>query len=412
MNRSPIVALVELFDEGHHPMYAAGYWTALRDLGCETILVGPPSLADLATAAWFPAACEIPSAARVSWDPVATGILDGLGPSEASTMLWHSLKHALFGRNVDLVFLLSLDSFVRESTPTSAVEALPWRFSGLWFKPPAARPLSLREAAKRIAKRGRLFQPLQSEMCDPVLVLGEETEIGYLRAYTRHDVLSAPEFSTYGRSNTMSPTVARLLGQIGTRRAVALVGSLEPRKGVREFIRAAAANKDPEWVYVLAGRLYRDHFDKRTLKTIEELANQDPPRLILHDGWLEARELNDVVAAVDLMFLCYNNWRFSTNFLCKTSAFRVPVLAYRSGYIGRMVQRFGLGVCVRNESEAMTVLLRPGLAARLEVLRRSEQFQQGCESYLSLNSLSGVAAALSVLVSGGGTLTATEATTT
>lgn len=412
MNRCPAVALVELFDEGHHPMYVAGYWMALRDLGCETILVGPPRLADAAAAAWLPDACEIPPAARVAWDPVADGALDGLSPSAASTVLWRSLKHALRGRRVDLVFLLSLDSFVTESTPPSTVEDLPWRFSGLWFRPPPARPLSVREAVNRIARRGRLFQPLRSEQCAPVLVLGEATEIQYLKAYTRHDVLSAPEFSTYGRSSTASPTVARLLGQIGTRRAVALVGSLEPRKGVREFIRAAAANDGSEWVYVLAGRLYREHFDERTLETIEKLATEDSPRLLFHDGWLEACELNDIVAAVDLIFLCYNNWRFSTNFLCKTSAFRVPVLAYHSGYIGRMVQGFGLGICVRDESEAMALLHRPGLAARLEAMRRSPQFEQGCEAYLSLNSVAGVAATLSALVSGSGPLTAAEATTT
>jgi len=392
-------------------MYIAGYWRALRALGCDVIFVGPPRLADAAEAAWLPATCEIPTAARVSWDPAANGALHGLSGAVASAILWRSLKDVLRGRAVDLVFLLSLDTFVTEFTPLSAVDALPWRFSGLWFRPPSARPLSLREATRRIVRIGRMFQPLQSEKCAPVLVLGEATEIEHLRAFTRHGVVSAPEFSTYGRSSTVSPAVARLLGRIGTRRAVALVGSLEPRKGVREFIRAAAANDGSDWVYVLAGRLYRDHFDRRTLETIEQLANEDGTRLIIHDGWLQACELNDIVAAVDLMFLCYNRWRFSTNFLCKTAAFRVPVLAYRTGYIGRMVRRFGLGVCVRDESEAIGMLHQPELSARIEAIRRSRQFAQGCEAYLALNSVAGVTASLSALVSETGPLPHGEATT-
>jgi len=159
---------------------------------------------------------------------------------------------------------------------------------------------------------------------------------------------------------------------------------------------------DPsEWAFVLAGKLYRQEFDAETLRMLDSLVAGHAPRVLLQDGWMEAAELNDIVARADLLFLCYDRWRFSTNMLCKTAFFRVPSLTCNTGYAGRMVQRYGLGVVVGQRSDLPGLFRGKWLGSEIESLRRSAEFETGCSDYLIMNSLSALGDVLPALFAQG-----------
>ncbi|NQW47729.1 MAG: hypothetical protein HQ464_08175 [Planctomycetes bacterium] len=393
-SRPPVVAIVEPHGEGHHPMYVAGFWQAFQAIGCSTLFVGPQQVAADAESAYPRGECVIPSDARIHWDPFGSGVVSGLSARDGAGTLWKELVDVLAQQPVDLVFLLSLDSFVTEMPPAVGWPEIPWRFSGLWFRPPSASAKTLREASRRVIRYGRRFRLLRTPRCGPVLVLDDQSAIGHLGGYTGQGVFAAPEFSTYDRPNHMSNAAVPILKRVGDRRIVALLGSLEPRKGVREFIRAAASSDPSEWAFVLAGRLYRDVFDAETLEMLKRCAEGDNPRILMHDGWLEAAELNELVASADLLFLCYDNWMFSTNMLCKSSFFRVPVLSYDKGYAGRMVRRHNLGLLAEDRSDVVRLFCSTGFGGSLERLRRSDRFVRGCCEYQAMNSISALAGVL------------------
>jgi hypothetical protein len=326
----------------------------------------------------------------VPWE--TTSILrDPARSAEAKAVrLWKSLGELLDAnssnrkRYPDFLVHLFVDSFVTELLPRTAIEEhIRCPFAGLWFKPPTPLGWGGRDLAKRIIRWGRRYQALRSPLWASILLL-DPVGHGHLSRDGRPDVVGVPEFSVTALPPVMPPLVAEVRRRAAGRRICALVGSVEGRKGVRAFLRTAAAAPAKEWFFVIAGQAAWETIDDELRDEIGRLTSGPDSRVFLVDRWLDDETLNAIVAASGLLHACYEHWPYSSNMLCKAAAFRVPAIVAEEGYLGRMVRAYGLGLTVPS-GEQMPARFSPGFADEMASFATGPTFLEGCGRYLALN---------------------------
>jgi hypothetical protein len=310
---------------------------------------------------------------------------------ERVAALWASLGQCLdvasrsHGRYPDAVIHLYLDSFISEMFPRQVAEtSIRCPFAGLWFKPSQPLTWSIRDVAKRVIRAGRRYRLLRSQRLLALLLLDTVGQ-DHLAASGRPRLIAVPEFTTTTLPSTESPLVAEIRHRAAGRRIYSLVGSLEGRKGIKAFLRAAAAAPPDEWLFVMVGKAVPDTFDQETKTLLRNLSDASEARLLVEDRWLDEPELNAVVANSGLLHVCYEEWPYSSNMLCKSTAYGVPAVGCNEGYIGRAIRSYGLGVAVAS-GEELPGLFVPGFADQIGSLRVSSPFRDGCRRYAEANN--------------------------
>ena len=394
----PLVCLVDSREDGHHPMYAAVYAEVLRELGCDVWLAAPARM--IATMPPAEGTTDANGSFTViPWEPVDRAAGDGIGFGQNVARLWNELGRVIdqaaltAGRYPDLVLHLYLDDFVAETLPRRAVESrIRCPFVGLWFKPPPRLPRTWREVAKRAILIGRRYPLLRSPLCCSILLL-DASDSQHLSRLCHSEIFEVPEVSVSVQPVAEPDVVADIRGRAAGRSIFSVVGSLEGRKGLREFLGAAEAAPADEWFFVMAGRLVRESLDIETARHIEKLTTGPHPRVLLIDCWLDEEVLNAIVACSDMVHVYYNNWPYSTNMLCKTAGCCVPVIGSTTGYIGRMIRDHDLGFTATS-GEAFAARFEPGFAAEVAAFRNSQRFRNGCNRYRAANNPAALAAVL------------------
>lgn len=392
MSGRPLVCLVDAHDNGHHPMYAAVYATAFAALGADVLLVVPGSLVKAMPHPGVSVTVVPWDAAPILADPAAQA-------DEKAARLWKSLGEILDGhardtkRYPDYLVLLFVDAFITELLPRSAIDAhVRCTFAGLWFKPPSPLGWSVRDVAKRIVRWGRRYASLQSPRWSAILLL-DTAGYRHLSPGGQPRIVGVPEFSVSTLPLVEPAIVKELRERAAGRRICSLVGSLEGRKGVRAFLRAAAVAPEDEWFFVMAGKVAWDTLDPESRETLERLTSGTDGRAFLADGWLDDETLNTIVAASGLLHAFYERWPYSSNMLCKAAAFRVPVIVADQGYLGRETLRHGLGFIVP-EGRQMATRFVAGFAAEVAAFATTLSFAEGCRTYLADNSLESLVSTL------------------
>lgn len=385
----PLVCLVEPCDNGHHPMYAAVYSQAVVQLGCEVWLIGPQGLFEAMPAPED--GSDSDRIRRVPWDSTVLLKASGMTGHQRVAALWASLGQCLegasrsHGRYPDIMVHLYLDSFISEMFPRQVAEAsIRCPFAGLWFKPSKPLTWSIRDVAKRAIRAGRRYRLLRSERLMALLLLDTVGQ-DHLAASGRPQLIAVPEFTTTALPSVESPLVARIRDRAAGRQIYSLVGSLEGRKGIKAFLRAAAGAPPDDWLFVMVGKAVPDTFDQETKDLLRNLSEGDAARVLVEDRWLDEAELNAVVAASGLLHVCYEEWPYSSNMLCKSTAYCVPAVGCEAGYIGRAICTYGLGVTVAS-GEELPGLFVPGFADQIASLRGSSPFRDGCRRYAEANN--------------------------
>lgn len=403
----PLVCLVETREDGHHPMYAGVYAQALVDLGYDVLLVAPAPLLEVMPSVATSPGCGDSARAtggftRLAWElPLRPGE-GGRRCEVVAARLWESLAEVLdrcprVPRYPDFLLLLYFDDFLAEILPQRTVDALiRCPFAGLLFKPPPRKPRTLRDAAKRLVRVGRRYTMLRSPRCVAVLLL-DASESVHLQKGVRPRIVEVPEVSVAGLPTTESKVVSDIRRRAAGRSIFSLVGSVDDRKGLAAFLRAAENAPADEWLFVLAGRVEWRWINGDSQDRIARLASGTSPRLVLIDQWLEDEVLNAVVASSQLLHVYYPGWRYSTNMFCKTASLGVPALGSTEGYVGRMLRHYDLGLTVSSFDDYVATFV-PGAAARVATLAASQAFHEGCRRYLASNNPTALGQALAGLL--------------
>lgn len=348
--------IVDPFSEGHHAMYLGIFADHLVARGYKvTVLTASPQevLPFLRGAAgkvelvpWIPKLSLRFESFKLNalWKPLEQWLNTG-----------YSIRLAVRnGATAPSRLLITwLDSFLGSSINSFWVDsflAIPW--AGVYFHPRSYR-------RKGESRKEAL---LASKHCYGVLVL-DEGIISQIKSEFKETAISwVPDFTVaevverHQRSNVAIEVLRRANG----RKVMALVGSIEPRKGAELFWETVAFDESGEFFYVMAGHIYRHLFSNSAINKLQHLSTSASDRFMMIDRRLSTEEeFNSIVEVSDVLFACYVDFPHSSNLLSKAAAYNVPILVTNKDLMGERVMRWHLGACLETiEPQSVQSLMR------------------------------------------------------
>lgn len=131
------------------------------------------------------------------------------------------------------------------------------------------------------------------------------------------------------------------------RKIIALIGSLEKRKGILPFLEAITNINDANLCFVLAGSLSQATFTQDELSYLENIQEKYYSSIFMKIGNISSEEeFNLIINSVDILYLAYENFAESSNLLTKAAFFNKPVIVKGDYLMGERVRKFHLGECI------------------------------------------------------------------
>jgi glycosyltransferase involved in cell wall biosynthesis len=384
-----MVALVDLSWEGHHSAYLRFFSEALLQLGCRVVAFCPePELLTTMLATqpepghWWavrytPSGGFSPGASRLQARAHAFKRLEDLADLLAVT---ERTIHA----SIDLVFFCFIDSFLGHwQSAAKFASRLGRPFSGLYF-----HPVHLRARVPHMWLRRGFLSPdvvLGSPCCCAVAVLDEGIADKLSRRIGGKRVVSFPDPAVVTVSDTPSPLELQINEKAQGRKVIGLIGGLEKRKGLLDFIQHAAALEDQPLFFVAAGKCYPVTFSEEEKRIIKRLKTDTPHNCFFLPEQIEdGTPFNGLVRRCDLLYAVYRDFPHSSNLLTKSAAMHVPIVVSDRYLMGERVRRFSLGFTVREDvPEDFRTLITSGKVFSWQM---ESQFKVGCAVYLEQHS--------------------------
>ncbi len=251
------------------------------------------------------------------------------------------------GWAVDLAFLTWFDGLCpprKQARSCLGVLSYPW--VGMYFTPGHLRfgtQMSWLQRLTRIIVDYRLFR--QPE-CRGLAILDEGVQTPLRWLLGGKPVAVFPEATDSHAIATKETTQVRL--KAGGRPIVGLMGHLAPRKGVLNFLRAAAALGGQEVFFLMVGELERNWFSPSEQIELEQLLqNLGAEKGYFHLKRIaEASEFNAFFELCDVHCLVYNDFYHSSGLLAKAAISEKPVIVAQGHCMDERVEKFGLGLTV------------------------------------------------------------------
>jgi len=254
------------------------------------------------------------------------------------------------------------------------------------------------EVAGALPAADKAWPPLSPLSIPAFLLLLDPEAARIVPGHRRIRIIAAPEFTDASLPQVVPPLLETILHRARGRRICCLVGSIDRRKGVKGFLKAAALAPVTEWFFVMAGRVAWHTFPDEIRDVLHDALSTDGERVMLVDQWIAADTLNAIIQASDLLHACYEDWPYSSNMLCKAAALGTPVIGSPAGYIGRNLSRYELGFTPPPGTQ-LEGLFVSGFGDLVAAFKRSDAFAAGCRRYLAANDHAALVAAMDCLLS-------------
>lgn len=147
------------------------------------------------------------------------------------------------------------------------------------------------------------------------------------------------------------PLVEQIRERANGRRIVFLGGSIGRQKNLECWFRLIALADSDRWFFVQIGEIHRDTLTSGDLAALERTLGAPPENLFLHAEYLkDDQAFNAIVAACDIVFAVYRDFRISSNMLGKAAHFRKPLLVSDRYLMGCRVGEYGIGHAVPEDN--------------------------------------------------------------
>jgi glycosyltransferase involved in cell wall biosynthesis len=378
--------LIDTVSSGHHVTYMAAFSDSVLACGIQPHVVFP-----------------IPDAVREQMNRTGTDPdkatfhvcteedfaqpLQGFAARVRLVKRWRDAARAVQGVQqatgvpVDCVFFAWMDPLLVDLPTTVLVNCIfRHRFSGLLFAPfrilmnphpgrPGLRWVRSREHALRLKK------------CLSMCVL-DETLKDKLAEKVKKETVLLPDFAD--NSLPADVELRRIRAEIRFRSkdriVLGVLGSLESRKGVIDVLRLIEGGTAPQLFLVMAGEVQWHSFTEPERQLLKRIQERGLGGSYIRFGRLpHETELNALLSACDVLFLCYRDFRQSSNFLGKAAHFRVPVVAFDEHLIGWRVKRHKLGWTV--SAEGREAFLQTLDRQTINDLTASKEYLTGASAY-------------------------------
>lgn len=327
------IALVEPNLSGHHIVYLKHFIQCLRRKGCDVTVYSSRSMDD-------------PSLKIISYikgwrlpkNPIIKKFLVGINWGIV-IINWLLLRKQLL-RGTDLVFFCCLDDYMNELMPKGLFEILfPYNFSGLLLTP--------RQTKKMFFFDRRNI--LKSKYCKSVAVLDEFCQ-DYLMSY-QSNIVYFPDFSDESKPNTDYDLALKVREKAQGRKIVSLLGAIDVRKGIVNFIETSILADQTKYFFLIAGESFLTGREQAILDSFISRPN------CLYWGKRIPTEadFNQLVTISDIIYAAYVDFTQSSNMFSKCALFGKPLIVSRGYYMEEVMNEYHLGYSIPQDSPSECV---------------------------------------------------------
>jgi hypothetical protein len=243
----------------------------------------------------------------------------------------------------DLVFFAWLDDHICNYLPHQLVDFFfHYKWSGLYFHPWYLNSVSVSERVSISS----VDNVLLSRNCVSVAI-HDEFNVEMLKGRLNKKVVLFPEIADSTSPLVDYPLAVEIKNKANGRLVVGLIG-LSNRKGFLTFLRTIRKLSSDRFYFFFSGSFEDSDFNEEEKQEIVEYLQKLPSNAFYHPKYLqEGGQLNAVINAFDVLFLVYNNFQSSSNFITKAAIFKKLVLSTERFWMGRVTSKYRLGLTTK-----------------------------------------------------------------
>jgi len=295
---------------------------------------------------------------------------------------WYSVTKKIFKAErqlqtiFDLCFFAPLDTFLVNKVPLWLLDKIfPFKWTGLYL-----RPTHIINEQAQLGKDPIFKDPdymFRSQNCTGATVIDRFiSEDLKSRVYKKIFVL--PEITNFDVDENADTSV--LIELAAKRKIIGLI-SLSDNKGLMNFLKTMLLDFSDQYFYVFCGNpdAAKITNDERLLL---DKALEKHNFFFLNSEDLEEPEINKILMQFDVCYLNYAIGDISNPILSKAAYFGIPVLASKNDQIGKIVDKFDLGMSINGQaSENLSgIEMILNLKSKNKILNESAR-----ENYLNLH---------------------------
>ncbi|RQW88073.1 MAG: hypothetical protein EHM79_06555 [Geobacter sp.] len=344
-----VVVIAEMMWVGHYETQMKLFVPILLKKGCRVIVLCPQPQA---------MECWVDNAIPKYVDRFYASYF-ALGKDKSSfrkILLWRSIRDHIrlaersTGWSVDILLLTWLDGMFPDKRWQSPCiryfMTYPW--VGLYFLPGIFRSDVEMRQQKRNRKMKRNNGIFKSDNCYGVGILDDGAYADLSKSIGKKPVILVPDVTDEQLPDIAADWVTEIRQKAAGRPIIGLIGVLNPRKGVLNFLRVAETLAPDQCYFLLAGELNVEDFipaEREELKRLLSLGNSENCSFIL-EYIADAAVFNSLVNLSDILYLVYDKFYHSSGLLTKAAVFRKPVIVSKKYCMGKRVEEYKLGLTV------------------------------------------------------------------
>lgn len=298
--------------------------------------------------------------------PVKTKSFTSFGIFNAavsSLYLWYQYRKHIkkaeqqFKINFQAVFFAWLDDHMANYLPHQIVDyVFPYAWSGLYFHPWYLFIVGKKDNVSFSS----IDSVLKSKRCLSVGV-HDEFLMSKLQNRIKKPVIFFPEIADDSPPDLQYDLAQRVREKSNKRIVIGLIG-LSRRKGTVNMITLAEQADPSLYYFFFAGKFpeadYPTHERERAGNFFKNLPENC---LYFPENIEEGARINAVIQSLDILYIVYQNFKSSSNFITKAAHFKKVVLATNRFWIGRKASQYNMGKVVSESNigemlEAIAVL--------------------------------------------------------
>lgn len=174
-----------------------------------------------------------------------------------------------------------------------------------------------------------------------------------------------PDITETALPDTVSALAAEIKKRANRRKIVFLGGSIGKQKNLSRWLELVALSDPGKWFFVQIGRINKNNLSSEDEQALLMAQAQPPAHLFIWSDYLpDERSFNEIIALSDVIFAVYRDFSRSSNMLSKAAYFEKPILVTENTLMATRVQRYGIGLAVKQDDSSS---MQKGLE-RLEAL--------------------------------------------
>ena len=274
----------------------------------------------------------------------------------SALFLWYQSRKAvkyaerLYQLDVDYVFFNWLDNHLANYLPYQLVDLVfPYQWAGLYFHPWFLFQTESTKVSITSKDNG-----LRARNCLGCGVHDEQLRIKLEKRIAKK-IVYFPEIADGSLPQVDYELASEMKIRSAGKPIVGLIG-LAKRKGFLHLIDVIREDVHQEFFYFIAGKVPFDNYAETEQQKIRGFMKELPANVYYYyDVIPEGSAINAVICACDILYLVYDNFKSSSNFLTKAAIFKKLSVGMDKFWIGENIADYKLGKTVSGKSPGETI---------------------------------------------------------